>query len=75
MQNLVDALDIASKVMRLIETEADPDVCREAITAFNEKVTSSLETYVRACESQAGVTIPNRVERDPVADEGPASNA
>jgi hypothetical protein len=46
----------------MLEREEDPAACKQAMQAFEQKVNSSLETYVRACESQAGVTIPNRTE-------------
>ncbi len=56
-------MDVASSVMELIEA-VDREGVDEAAASFRQKLNSALSTYVSACQSQAGITIPDRLVRN-----------
>ena len=55
-------MDVAASVLERIDAMDKPGV-EELSRSFHEKVNSALSTYVSACESQAGITIPHRKEQ------------
>ncbi len=62
-------MDVASTVLERIEA-VDKEGVDDAAGLFSQKVNSALSTYLWACESQAGITIPDRVEKDRHGEEG-----
>lgn len=61
-------MELASSVMELI-VAMDKGGVEEKSRAFRQKVNSALETYVSACESQAGIAIPHRIEKGGVGED------
>jgi hypothetical protein len=68
-KDLVDAMEVASTVLERIEG-MDREGVDDAAGLFRQKVHSALSTYVSACESHAGITIPDRVEKGGLGEEG-----
>jgi hypothetical protein len=67
-QDLVDAMDVASSVLERIEA-VDKEGVDDAAALFRQKIQLALGTYVSACESPAGITIPDRMEKGGLSEE------
>ncbi len=62
-------MEVASTVLERIEG-MDREGVDDAAGLFRQKVHSALSTCVSACESHAGITIPDRVEKGGLGEEG-----
>jgi len=61
-------MDVASSVLERIEA-VDKEGVDDAAALFRQKIQLALGTYVSACESPAGITIPDRMEKGGLSEE------